>query len=99
MSPLGRDAVGTVQGSQRLRDHVKVHQQSLDGGRFPAATNAISGSAEELLRAGFASQRRGVSAVHALEGAQEQQRGRRWGGNRIYIEIHGENLCLQTRVT
>lgn len=88
--------MGTVQGLQRLQDHVKVHQQSLDGGRFPTATYAISGSAEELLRAGFASKCRGVSAVRALEGAQEQQRGRRWGGNRIYIEIHGENLCLQT---
>lgn len=58
--------------------------------------HAISGYAEELLRAGFAGKHGGISAVRALEGGQEQKRGRRWRGNRIYIEIHGENPCLQT---
>lgn len=62
----------------------------LDGCRFPVATHAISGCAEELLRAGFAGEHGGVSAVHALEGAQEQKRGRRLGGDRIYIDIHGK---------
>lgn len=71
----------------------------LGGGRFPTATHAISGPAEELLRAGFAGKHGGVSAVRALEGAQEQQRGRRWGGNRIYIAIHRENPCLRAGVT
>lgn len=71
----------------------------LGGGRLPAALCAIFGYAEELLRAGFAGKHRGVSAVRALEGAQGQKRGRRSGGNRIYIEVRGENLCLQMRVT
>lgn len=52
--------------------------------------HAISGYAEELLRAGFAGEHGGVSAVHALEGAQEQKRGRRLGGDRFYIEFHGK---------
>lgn len=57
------------------------------------AMHAISGSAEELLRAGFAGKHGGISAVCALERGQEQKRGKRLGENRIYIETRRENPC------
>lgn len=50
----------------------------LDGCRFPAATHAISGYAEKLLRAGFAGKQGGVSAVHVLEGAQNRKGAGDW---------------------
>ena len=89
-------AAGTVQGVTEGAGPCRGAPAKLDGGRLPAATRAISGYAEELLRAGFAGKHGGISAVHALEGAQQQKRGRRLEWNRIYVEIHGENPCLQT---
>lgn len=76
-------------GAQGAQDCSPGHQQSwMDAGSL--RPHAISGYAEELLRAGFAGEHGGISAVRALEGAQEQKRSRRLGGDRFYIEIHGK---------
>lgn len=51
-SPLGRDAAGTTQGVTEAAEPCNGAAAKLGGGRSPSST--VSGSAEELLRAGFA---------------------------------------------
>lgn len=85
-----QECCGSIQGGMGGSGLYHGAPAGLDGCRLPAAIHSISGYAEELLRAGFAGEHGGISAVHILERAQEQKRGRRLGGDRFYIEIHGK---------